>query len=224
MTRNLFTAGRERGGLVLLHTRAMAPGDRLEIGRDTELALGGAQIDPRVSRLAVTVRCTEVGWHIESSNRNGTLIHPWGLPAWQARPIEVCADPRVAIRVLGGPDREHWVLLEDDGGVAAPVRETSAATELGIAVRPLTPAQLQAIRLVFTDSLAWPPLASAAPRQLKQVARTLGLSVSAVQERLKAALAKAQALGLSREVELTDPEYLYVLVRAGYLPTPASLA
>lgn len=222
--RHLITAERDRRSFRTLHTRAMAEGDRLTIGRDAELALGGEHPDPRVSRVAVAVTAADAGWLIESSNRNGTLIHPWGLPAWRARPTETCADLRVAVRVLGGAEREHWVLLEDDKTDQTPVETATLGTELAIAVRPLTPAQLQAVVLLFADQLAWPPVATAVPRQLKQVARTLGLSVSAIQERLKAVVAKAQSLGLSREVELTDPEYLYVLVRAGYLPTPPSLA
>jgi hypothetical protein len=43
------------------------------------------------------------------------------------------------------------------------------------------------------------------------------VSASAVQARLTEIRAKATALGLARQVPLSDPEYVYVLVRAGYL-------
>jgi hypothetical protein len=74
---------------------------------------------------------------------------------------------------------------------------------------------------VFAELLAWPPRQGAEPLLLKQAASRIGISVSGVQDRLKAARARALRLGLHREVALTDPSYLYVLVRGGYLDPPA---
>jgi hypothetical protein len=210
------------GQLDLGQSRTVELGEAVSIGRDAEVIVAMDPPDNRVSRRAATVTAGPGGWNVAVSNRNGLLVHPWGLPAWQARPAELLTENRVALRILGTHDREHWVLLESDelvGFDTAGVRTIgqSASTIRATAVRPLTPAQLEAVVLLFAELLAWPPRASAAPGQLKQVARALGVSVSAVQERLKAVVAKAVTLGLSREVEVTDPEYVYVLVRAGYL-------
>lgn len=203
-------------------TRPMQVGESVSIGREAEITVAMDPPDNRVSRRAASITCTANGWNVSVGNRNGLLVHPWGLPAWQARPTELLPDSRVALRILGTSDREHWVLLESDDMVGfttsgALTIGQSASTIRATAVRPLTSAQLEAVTAVFADLLSWPPRASAAPNQLKQVARVLGVSVSAVQERLKAVVAKAATLGLSREVEMTDPEYLYVLVRAGYV-------
>lgn len=226
--RRVVIAERERGCFRVVSSHPIRPGDTVAIGRESPTLLGADPPDPQVSRLAVTVTCLLRGWTVEATNRNGTLVHPWGLPAWQTRTVEALTDARVALRVLGDAAREHWVLLEDDSGgedtgaLSTRTIETAATVRAQV-VRPLTPAQLQAVALVFADLVAWPPVASGSPRQLKQVARALGLSVSAVQERLKAVVAKAVSLGLSREVDVTDPEYVYVLVRAGYL-RPALVA
>lgn len=48
-----------------------------------------------------------------------------------------------------------------------------------------------------------------------------GVTESAVQDHLGKALNRALQLGLHHPVGLTDPEYLHLLVRAGYLPLPA---
>jgi hypothetical protein len=70
--------------------------------------------------------------------------------------------------------------------------------------------------------MQWPPNEQAEPMLLKQAAARLGLSVSGLQDRLKSALARALALGLDRPVALTDPTYLHVLARAGYIHPPVT--
>jgi predicted DNA-binding protein (UPF0251 family) len=109
--------------------------------------------------------------------------------------------------------------LYDDAPPKLPSRGISTMT--GERPKPLTVAELEALRLVFADFLVWPPRPSATPLQLKQVARQLGVSESAIQERLNGAVAKARRLGLDRPVRLTEPEYLHVLVGAGYVAPPA---
>jgi hypothetical protein len=133
--------------------------------------------------------------------------------------------PLVAVRVLGAdPDARHWVLFECDayvGEVAGPVtgRGTTVAAP---PPKPLTAAERQAIDAVFGPVLAWPPAAAPTePRQLKQAARLLDISASAVKVRLEGARAKAEALGLELPVGVTDPPYIHVLAAAGYLPPPA---
>lgn len=70
---------------------------------------------------------------------------------------------------------------------------------------------------MFADFLAWPPVLNPEVTSLRVAARALGISESGVQERLTKARDKANALGLQRKVGLPDPEYVYTLVRAGYL-------
>jgi hypothetical protein len=84
----------------------------------------------------------------------------------------------------------------------------------------LTVAQEMAVRTLFAELLAWPPLVPATPLQLKQVASRLGARPESIQRRLEEVRRKALGLGLARTGLLTDPEYLYVLVRAGYLAPP----
>ena len=85
--------------------RHRGPRRQLPIGHTT---------DARISRLALAIECTDVGWAIESTNRNGVLLHPWGLPPRYTQRNETTAAPRIALRVVGSIVREHWVLLEDD--------------------------------------------------------------------------------------------------------------
>jgi hypothetical protein len=127
--------------------------------------------------------------------------------------------PRVGLRVLGRSDLQHWVLLDDPTlAVTRPApRPGTELTESADQPRPLTFPQEQAIRLLFGELLAWPPIVPATPLQIKQVARQLGGSKESIQRRLEEVRKKATLVGLARQGMLTDPEYLYVLVRAGYL-------
>jgi hypothetical protein len=193
-------------------------GEPVEIGRESALRIGAEPPDRLVSRCSVRVQAGAEGWRVESFNRNGVVIHPWGQPAWRAQPQELLPYRRVALRILGAQESRHWVLLEDDLRAPRPsLPRVTAATDLGASVRELTPLQREVLIHLFADLIAWPPTVPSQPRQLKQVARTLGVSVSAVQARLNDVRERARVLGLSREVPLTDPEYLYALVRAGYL-------
>jgi len=89
--------------------------------------------------------------------------------------------------------------------------------------RPLTPAEKAALQAVFEPHLAWPPrVTPAEPLQLKQAARRLDITASAVKVRLEGARAKAELLGLERPAGVTDPAYLYVLVAAKYLRPPSN--
>jgi hypothetical protein len=203
----------------------MAAVDRpVVIGREGDLRLGVVAADIGVSRTALTVTATHDGWRIERSNRNGAVLHPWGLAPHIAPPRTLLDWPLVAVRVAGDGDaHQHWVLLEseclphDD----PPAEEaTGIATTHSDAPRPLTPAEEEALWTVFGDLLAWPPQRPALPLQLKQAARRLAITESGVQLRLEGAMRKALALGLPRPVRLTEPDYLNVLVGAGYLRPP----
>lgn len=215
------------GGLRATTGRLLEPGQRVAAGREADLGVGGDPEDRRVSRIAVEVTSPPDGWTVAPANRNGIVVHPWALPAWRARPGEVLADARVALRVLGAADARHWVLLEDDTRLEPALPGAGAAslwTEVDTPARALTPPQTEVLAVLFADLLAWPPVVGGEPRQLKQVARTVGVSLSGVQARLTEVRAKAARLGLAREVPLTDPEYVYVLVRAGYLSPARDLA
>jgi hypothetical protein len=216
-----------RGGkLYELPSPVVVDGSELTVGRLADVVIAADPADDRVSRVALHITLSPEGWLVRMTNRNGVVVRPWGQPSWKASSLELLPAARVALRVLGSPNRAHWVLLEDDDRLGAEGPDSlrrTIATELEVPVRPLTKAQVEVLGCLFGGLLAWPPWLEAEPLQLKQVARRVGISVSAVQARLSEVRAKASALGLVRQVPLSDPEYLYVLVRAGYL-RPADLA
>ncbi len=84
----------------------------------------------------------------------------------------------------------------------------------------LTRAQLDALTTVFAPHLAGGPVPGPLPVKLEAAARRLGVSDGAVAQRLEAAQQRAYKLGSHRQVGVTDPDYLYVLVGNGYLPAP----
>lgn len=207
--------------------RAAPDGRTITAGRDADLLLGRAVDNSGISRRAVAVTASPDGWRIEVTNRNGAVIHPWGLVPFRAQSSQLVRWPLVGIRVLGTEtDRQHWVLLESDDYLDADgtaVQGGATPTAVGAAPPPLAPAELGALELVFEDYLAWPPpLTAAEPRQLKQVARRLGKSLSGVQDRLRSAQDKALRLGLARPTTLTQPDYFHVLVAAGYIAAPTT--
>ena len=212
--RRLIVVERVDDVLHTIATRAMQPGDSVSVGRAAELPVGHSK-DVRVSRLALTVACTESGWAIESTNRNGVLVHLWGLPPRYAQRDEASAAPRVALRVVGSIVREHWVLLEDDTRLSAePGADGPTASEF------------EALRLLFPDLLEWPPVLSEWPPGIEQVAATLRTTPETLVRRLEEIRARAVPLGLAPEVTVADPEYVHLLVQSGWLrpelllPTP----
>ncbi len=207
--RRLIVVERVDDVLHTIGTRAMNPGDSVSVGRAAELPVGHTT-DARISRLALTVTCTEAGWAIESTNRNGVLIHPWGLPPRYAQRDETTAAPRIALRVVGSIVREHWVLLEDD------TRLTAGHSGPDQSDRP-TPGELEALRLLFPDLLEWPPVLAEWPPGIEHVAGRLRTTTETLMRRLEEIRARALALGLSPEVTVADPEYVHLLVQSGWL-------
>jgi hypothetical protein len=207
------------GTRLLLESRTVTPSLPVIIGREGDVGVGIDPLDPKVSRHALTVTATGDGWHIRVTNRNEADLQLWGQPSLPSRPVETVSWPRVALRVKGDRALCHLVLLDDSALSIAgrPSSQPSQLTETVDRPPPLTVAQQEAVRVLFGDLLAWPPRNSAKPLQLKQVANKLKIGEEAVRRRLEGARRKAVSLGLSRMVPLTDPEYLYVLVRAGYL-------
>jgi hypothetical protein len=200
--------------------REMAPDVPVVIGREGDLALGIAPFDPKVSRRALTVTSLGTAWRIEVGNHNGAELRPWGQPAVNCRATETLSWPRVTVRIIGDRSLRHVVLLEHPALVitAERPRVPGQVTESVAAPPALTQPQREALRLLFGPLLTWPQPDNAVPLRLGQVARRLGITTEAVRRRLEEARHKANVLGLSRQVPLTDPEYLHVLVRAGLLP------
>lgn len=207
------------GVLTRQASREVAVGDGVLIGREGDLGVGVDPVDVKVSRHAVRVLRDDDGWRLTVANRNGVVLQPWGQPSGLADRESTVAWPRVALRVLGSTDMQHWVLLDDPALAIrrAEPEVTTHLTETADPPRALTAPQEEAVRALFRDLLAWPPCLTARPLQLKQVAHRLGVRAESIQRRLEEVRKKAVALGLSRSTPLTDPEYLYVLVRAGYL-------
>jgi hypothetical protein len=197
------------------------PDTPITIGRRGEMPLGVDVPDEGISRVALTVTATPLGWSIADTSRNGVIVSPWGLPPQRPTTTLQLRWPLVAIRVLGTrADARHEVLLECDAYADPDPTPTPGPTAGAPPPRPLTAAEAAALEVVFEPDLAWPPGPSGEPLQLKQAARRLGVSASAVKVRLEGARAKAEGLGLERRVGVTDPAYLHVLVAAGYVRPP----
>jgi hypothetical protein len=198
----------------------------VDIGREGAIALGVRVPNRGVSRVAARITPVDRGWLIEVRNRNGAVLHPWGQPSQLATADAVVNWPLVGVRMLHDTtSTQHWALLAAaDLAVtpAGPGAANDTATSTEAAGRPgeLPPAEREAVLVTFAELLAWPPVHPATPLQLKQAASRIGISVSGVQERLNAAKRRAARLGNNRDIGLTDPSYLYTLVRGGYLPLP----
>jgi hypothetical protein len=211
--------------------RLIGVGQRLAVGRTGDLRLGVKVPSPSVSRHAMTVTATAYGWELAITNRNGAIIHPWCQPTHRATGVNQIDWPLVAVRMLTSTGAtQHWVLLEYESPFMPPGGYTGGsepgqpggATTTALASNPrdLTKAEFAALRAVFGAQMAWPPVAPAEPMLLKQAAARIGISISGLQDRLKSAQARAIALGLDRTVGLTDPAYLYLLARAGFIQPP----
>ncbi|MFI5843786.1 hypothetical protein ACIA8K_29200 [Catenuloplanes sp. NPDC051500] len=176
-------------------------------------------MDGKISRLAVTVTARPDGWEVDVTNRHSADMQLWGQAPMAHQPQVALRWPRITVTVRGDQALRHLVLLDNPAfSIAAPRPQlTSRLTETLAPPQPLTAAQQQALRLLYAELLAWPPLRQAVPLRIKQVARQLGIGPEAVRRRLEEARQKAYALGLGRDLPLSDPEYLHVLVRAGYL-------
>lgn len=194
----------------------------LVVGREGDVALGVVPSDLGVSRRALTVSVTAKGWRIEPTNSNGIVLQPWGqAPSWLdiGRPLEI-SWPSVGLRIVGSrPDVQHWVLLEAGTGSPRGPGTSSTQTE-SPDPKPLTDAQSAAVAAVFAQHLAWPPVAGAVPQTLDAAARRLGVSTAAVYQRLEAARARAYLLGSHPQSSVIEPDYIYVLVRNGFIEPP----
>jgi hypothetical protein len=204
----------------------IGPGGQVEIGRQSDIAIGVDPEDPGVSRRSLRVTRQSDSWTLDCTNANGAVIHPWGqAPRWadNGRPTEF-RWPYVAVRVVGSSqDLHHWVLLEAPEQELRTERPDSTNTAVSQAPAPLTGAQLQAVQRVFAQYLAWPPVAGASATPLQSAAGRLGVTQAAVYQRLEAVRARSYQLGSHTQIGVSDPEYVFVLVRAGLIPLPEEL-
>jgi len=218
-----WVLARESGPTFSLVPTGVALGpEPVTAGRAGTVPLGVHLVDEGISRIAVTLTAGRSGWLIEIGNRNGAVLHPWGLAPQRALATQTVRWPLVAVRINGTEhDQQHFLLLENDAytsddGLSGEV--PTAVTRQRNLPPPLAPAELQALQLTFRDFLVWPPPTTPPQaQQLKQVATRSGKSLSGVQDRLRSAMEKAIRLGLPSPTTLTNPDYLHVLVAAGYL-------
>jgi hypothetical protein len=213
-----LATGQENTGLPV----PVAADSKLIVGREGDVALGVVPADSGISRRALTVGVTADGWSIEPTNSNGVVLQPWGqAESWLdiGRPLEL-SWPWLGLRVIGSrPDVQHWVLLEAGTGSTRGPGSTSTQTDSPDA-RPLTDAQSAAVAAVFAQHLAWPPVAGAVPQTLDAAARRLGVSTAAIYQRLEAVRARAYLLGSHPQASVTEPDYIYVLARNGFIEPP----
>ena len=219
---SVYTVSRTR--CTVPRGRPVEVGEAVLVGREQRLSIGTDPPDKEVSRRALIVTPTETGWRIWILNRNGAVIHPWGQAPLRAGDTTTLSWPLVGVRVLGRQSVQHWVLLEAEAQTRddEPAARSEPEPRPVAKGRPLAAMQLQALRALFADCLRWPPSFPAEPRQLQQVANRLGVGIGGLQERLREARKRAADLGLRRAVAITDPEYLFELVRDGFLPAPTA--
>jgi hypothetical protein len=222
----------DRSGSRTTASHRAEPGRRVPVGREGEILIGVRVPSRGISRRALYVTPTPLGWRIEVCNRNGAVLHPWGQPAQLATADDTVNWPLVGVRLRDDASlTRHWVLLSADDLAVNPAGPTATdaeteATAPDPAGRPgqLPPAEREALAVVFGELLAWPPRYPAAPLLLKQAAPRIGISVSGLQSRLQSARDRAERLGVTVDPSLAHPSYLYALVRAGYLPLPTAPA
>lgn len=210
----------------------LEPNASISVGRDADLPIGVEPHDPGISRIALRVTASADGWRIAFTNRNGAMVHEWAqAPEWITYDEErLIRWPRVGIRLVGDVrDLEHWVLLETDAlrlPGDSPTSDEVFETQVSTRPRELTPSQMLAVYAVFPEHLAWPPRVSPASRSLEAAAHRIGVTPSAIRERLRPVQDRARELGFPQTVGVTEPEYVYHLAAHGYLtevPPPVTI-
>lgn len=207
-------------------------GDSVLIGREGDLPVAIDPIDSGVSRRALTVTVDPAHWELEVTNSNHAWVHPWGQrPTWAESGTTLRKRwPRIGVLLVGNrEDLHHWVLLESDSDPSewrskdvdrANIPSHPSGTKVKAASVGLTRAQLEALQMVFSKYLEWPPVIGSEPMLLEAAARKLGIVPNAVTDRLRQAQNRAYSLGPHRQTGVMSPEFVYVLASAGYLPVP----
>ena len=211
------------------HSRAsypIGPDGRFDIGRQSDIPIGVDPEDAGVSRRSLTVTRQSDSWTLSCTNTNGAVIYPWGqAPRWaDSRGPTEFRWPHIAVRVVGSSRAlHHWVLLEAPEQALRTERPDSTNTAVSETPAALTGPQLEAVQRVFAQYLAWPPVAGASAAPLQSAAGRLGVTQAAVYQRLEAVRARAYQLGSHAQIGVSDPEYVFVVVRAGLIPLPPEL-
>lgn len=221
----LRTIDLERGAVRDSNQTSLTTDISVIVGREGELLIGVTPEDTGISRRALTITPTATGWSLLSSNSNGAVLHPWAQPAAWLDPgiAQLSVWPRIAVRLIGSrADLQHWVLLVGDHYEMLGGRDGATPTNTVTPRAPLalTTAQTEALRAVFGPHLQWPPVVGPLPTTLQAAARHLGISEAAIYQRLEAAQNRAYQLGSHRQYGVTEPDYVYVLARHGYLGRP----
>ncbi len=202
---------------------------RVWLGRAADLRIGVEPPDPGISRRGLAVTARQSGWEMQITNSNHAWVYPWGQrPTWvQAGNTILKRWPRIGVLLVGANEKvHHWVLLESGelpaGFTLTPVQneDNIQQTQLKSRQQGLTKSQFEAVTAVFGPHLMWPPVITPETLLLETAAKRLGVTANAVRVRLEAARKRVEALGPFRQVGVTDPEYVYLLAGAGYLPLP----
>ena len=224
------TSDREGAVLVDPVSTTVPLGEQLEIGREGDLQVADDPEDTAVSRVALILKPVAGGVELTVNNLNGVVVHPWGsrtryLPKGTTGQLVV---GRTGIRVVGGtsldvPDaRAYWVLVEDVLPVEPRIPlQRSVVTVQNARPDALTAPQRAAVELIFAEHLAWPPLAAPLALTIDSAARRLGVSPTAVTQRLEGVRKKAYSLGMAQQYGVVDPEYVFALVAHRFLSSPA---
>jgi len=208
---------------------AVTLGKTVSVGREADLPIGVEPPDLGISRRALTLTASAAAWHIYIDNRARAFVHPWArAPMWAPAGSEMTQRwPRVGIRLIGS-DRsiEHWVLLESREypipGYGGSQQQVAGPTRQPPVPRPLTKTQVEAVNAVFRQFLWWPPVSGPEPVPLAAAGARVRISATGVSERLLRVQDRAYALGLQRQTGVSDPSYVYLLVRHGYLTDPVA--
>jgi hypothetical protein len=208
---------------------AVRQGETVSVGRDADLRVGVEPPDLGVSRRALTLTASAAEWQIYIDNRAGAFVHPWAqAPIWAPAGTEVTQRwPKIGARLIGS-DRstEHWVLLESPDytipGYGSSQQPVAGPTHQPPVPKPLTRTQVEAVTAVFRQFLLWPPMSGPEPVPLAAAGARLGISATGVSERLLRVQDRAYALGLHQQTGVSDPSYVHLLVRHGYLTDPVA--
>lgn len=197
----------------------------IHVGRKADLVLGREPQDLGLSRVALKLAWTDSGWDIVASNQNGAVLHAWAQAPMQLREQSSIGLrwPRIGVCLVGQwPAMEHWVLMETEISVprAPTARQgrVDGTTELPNRPRDITLPQLVAVSTTFADFFAWPPKLAPEPRTMDAVGARLGVTSSAIRERLLAVARRAHDLGYTGPINASDPGYVFHLAANGYFP------
>lgn len=189
-----------------LFNRTLLPTERVCIGKAPEdvcldvvghLHVSAGDQDVKLSRLAVVVAGNSgTGWRADVTNFNGVDVQAWGQAPYRApeKDTVTIAGRHVALWLRGDRSRRYLVLCEP---LEFEVRKSSRGqndTQRSEA-DDLSVKEIEAIRTVFAEHLQWPPVRNPEIRTKPAAANRLGITTTALNDRLANALEKAKRIG-----------------------------